>query len=368
MEHDPHESGRPDGPPPPPPSTGPPLSYGPPAAAPRRQVVEIVAKRGGFGRAVGFVIGLMVFLTVFLIGLGLGAAAMLASPSIEQAVLSQRYRDGSGDTIAVIPVTGTIDRGTAEFVRGAVDKILDMRSVKAVILRVDSPGGGVTASDQVWYQVNRLKKSNLPVIASYGSMAASGGYYVSCHADFIMAEETCVTGSIGVIAQIFTMEELMGKVGVEPVTLVATRSPRKDVANDMFRAWNDQDRTKVMTMLDAAYDTFLARVTAGRAASIRDGTTVEAIADGSVYTVSEAMELGLVDGVGYLDDAVREAERRAGLPADRPSVVILREPPSLFGGAPLLRAPRWSEGLPSADQLRSLVNDLAAPRLMYLTW
>ena len=357
-------------PPPPPPPPGYGFAYG--AAPPPRplppQVVHVTAKPGGFGRALMFVIGMFVFAAVFFFGIGLGVLTMLATSSSETVVLEQRYRSGGRDKIAVIPVIGVIDARAAERVRAAVNRAIQDRWVRAVVLRVDSPGGGVTAADQIWYQVNRLKKANIPVVASYGGVAASGGYYVSCHADEIIAEETCVTGSIGVIARVMTLQGLMEKVGIEPVTLVATDSPRKSVANDTFRTWDEQDRAKVITMLDSAYATFLQRVQEGRGATIGDPSRVRALADGSIYTSQEALEIGLIDGVGYLDDAITAAERQAGVRIGRSRVVVLREPPSLFGGGgpwmQLMSADK--AGRLDADAIRALVNDLGSPRLMYM--
>src|SRR5690349_9280142 len=199
-------------PPPPPPGSWSPgpsqRPNGPPAGpqnAPRPQVVHVVARPGGFWRAVTFVIGLMMFGIVLAIGIFMGISIMIAGAEREDMVIHQNYRDGDGNTIAIVPVIGGIDERQAEFVRTAVKSVLEDSSVRAVVLRVDSPGGGVTASDEIWYEVNRLKDAGLPVIASYGSVAASGGYYVSCGADHIMAEETCITGSIGVIAQVLTL-------------------------------------------------------------------------------------------------------------------------------------------------------------------
>ena len=189
------------------------------------QVIQIAARPGGLWNALGFVVGVFFFGLALLIGIFFGAAVMLAGSSMGSFVPEQVYRDGSRDTIMILPVEGVIDGDRAEFVRHAVDHILDSSNVRGVVLRVDSPGGGVTASDEIWYQVQRLKNARLPVVASYGGVAASGGYYVSCGADHIMAQKTSITGSIGVIAQIFTMHGLMDKVGIEPVTRIDTDSP-----------------------------------------------------------------------------------------------------------------------------------------------
>jgi protease-4 len=284
--------------------------------------------------------------------------------------MPELYRAGGFDKIAIIPVKGVILDEQADFVRHCVDHVLNDSSYQAVVLRVNSPGGGMTASDQIWYQVKRLQDENIPVVASYGAVAASGGYYVSCHADHIICEETGVTGSIGVIAQIFTFQELANKVGIEPVTLVATDSPDKDVANNLFRDWNEQDRQKIRTMLDSAYTTFRKRVVNGRTGALADSAGLDTIADGSVFTAEQALELGLVDGLGYLDDAITKAEKLAKLRTGAATVQLLRRPPTLFPQPSMVRAATMNDSssapLLDADQVRNVINDLSSPRIMYL--
>ena len=362
----------PPAPPPPPPHSfqppGVPARVPAPTPGPRPQVIHIVARPGGLWRAVTIVIGLLLFGVVFFLGIGLGAFSVLLAPTSESVILQHTYRDGRAGRIAILPIIDVIDSDRAEFARMAVDHILNDRAFDAVVLRVDSPGGGVTASDQIWSEVKRLKSAGLPVVASYGSIAASGGYYVSCGADHIIAEVTTITGSIGVIAQVFTMEGLVDKVGIEPVTLVATGSPEKDTANDIFRSWDDKDREKVRIMLDAAYATFQQRVRDGRGGVIGETDRVAALADGSIYTAEQALANGLIDGIGYLDDAIAEAERRAALGAGAARVIILKQPPAFFASGLFTRAPRIARPTPplDAESIRALANDLGAPRVMYL--
>jgi protease-4 len=358
-------------PPPPPPGSPAPVAAAP---APVAGVTSIRLQPApaGLGRIIaGVITGVAAVAAVFVIGMGAGVVLIgvlglaLGGGTLDQAVLWSTYRRGGSSTVAIVPVKGVIDGRRAEFVRLAVRDVLANSSVKAVVLRVDSPGGGVTASDEIWFEVERLRGAGLPVIASYGSVAASGGYYVSCAADFIMAQETCVTGSIGVIAQILTFDGLMDKVGVEPVTLVARRSPRKSVANDVFRAWTEEDRTQVLGMLDTAYDIFNARVSAGRSTVITDPERLDAIANGSIFGAQAALDSGLIDGIGYLDDAIARAEQAAGLATGSATVRRLSERPSLFG-MPLVRAGDDRNPLFDPERLRTFVNDLGRVRLMYL--
>lgn len=329
-------------------------------------VVHIRSRPGGLWAALGLVVGLFMFGFVFLIGIFFGAVGMLAGSSSDTIVLEQTYRDGRQGKVVILPVEGVIDDRQARFVRSAVDHILDDRSVSGVVLRVNSPGGGVTASDEIWYEVERLKQRNLPVVASYGGIAASGGYYISCGTDYIVAQETCITGSIGVIAQVFTMKGLMDKVGIEPVTLVATGSPEKAVGNDMFRQWNEHDQQRILTMLDAAYDVFNRRVADGRRHVLSDESQLQAMTDGAIFTAEQALEGGLIDEIGYLDDAIAHLERVANLTVGRAEVVRLREPPSLFGNLLGANAAASRPDPFDADAIRGLVNDLNAPRVMYL--
>jgi protease-4 len=349
---------------PPPSSPLVPPAPGPKGPAPP-QVVQVVSRTGGFQAAIGLIVAILALGAIFFIGLAIGVFTMFAGSVAESLVQTELYRDGDRSKVAVIEVHGVIDPYRADTVRFLVDEVLRTRSIKAVVLRVDSPGGGIAPSDQIWYQVERLRNEGLPVVASYGGLAASGGYYISCGADHIVAEPTCITGSIGVIAQTFIFKDLLDKVGIEPVTLLATDSPQKDVGNP-FRTWTEEDRVQYVEMLDAAYAIFNTRVRDGRGNVITDPARVDELADGSIYTAQEAMDSGLIDAVGYLDDAVAAAESRAGIRKGKATVVILRQPTGFLGGLLGVRGHEPSTRVRDADSIRSLVNELGSPRVMYL--
>ncbi len=354
-----------------------------PAPLAHHTTVEVVAKRGGFGSAVLFLVTLGFVGAAFVAGLLFGAIAVLAPQGGTGLPLESEFRSGDpAERVAIIGVEGAINEATSEEVERAVRHVLGDPSFRAVVLRVDSPGGAVSPSDRIWREIERLKSAGIPVVASYGGMAASGGVFVSCGADHIVCEPTATTGSVGVIASVLTFGDLMDKVGVRPETIVATGSPRKDDANDIYRAWTDGDKAVVQGLLDRSYAIFVDRVMSGRAAKVADADALRAALDGRVLNAEEAKVAGLVDAIGYLDDAIAEAERLAGVTAASASVVRLFEPAPLFGG-PLLslrtlahaagaderdaaadvRSRAISDG--DAASIRSMLDEFATPRIEY---
>ncbi len=322
--------------------------------------IRVLATTGGFRTFVAFLAALLIFSVVFLVGIIAGAAGTAAATQDKGVVQVKTMHDGGRDVVAILDVSGVISGATADYVRSAVDGMLLDENIRAVVLRVDSPGGGVTASDEIWHQVGRLKSAELPLVASYGGLAASGGYYISCGADTILAQETTITGSIGVIAKVLTFQGLLEKLGIAPVTLVAKGSPDKSIANDVFRTWDAKDRAEVESILNAAYTIFADRVREGRGHVIESPAALAAIADGSVYTAQEALSNGLIDDIGYLDDAVVLATKQAGLTGSDPTIRRYKRRAAMFS---LLGAS--SSGFSSSD-IRGLLQELTLPRRMFM--
>ncbi len=326
-------------------------------------VIRSSFTRGALGALVGCLAIVIVFVVGWLAGLGSGLAAMANDSLVEQITL----REGQSGRIVILPVEGGIDDPMARFVAECCRELIERGDADAVVLRVDSGGGGVSPSDRIWKCVEDLKASGLPIVASFGGTAASGGYYISCAADDIVAEPTCVTGSIGVIAQILTLQGLADKVGITPTTIVATNSPDKDVANDIFRSWGVRDRDVVLGILNSAYDTFTERVAAGRKTKFNSIDEVRQVATGAVFTADDALDVGLIDQIGYLEDAIASAESLAGLTPGSSTVVRLGRPKSIFDAPFGATAPGF--GISSAADLRDLATELAQPRIMYqLAW
>lgn len=299
-------------------------------------------------------LGLFLLLLLFVFG------SMMTRESGFPTKLSERYVAGeiTGPKVAIVEVKGAIDDETAEH---AIRQLRQARNdvlVKAIILRVDSPGGTVTGSDRIWREVQVFKTSSKPVVASFGGIAASGGYYVAAPADFIVTEPTTMTGSIGVKFELPQIEELLDKVGVTFETI--TTGPWKDTGS-MYRKMTPEERERWRQMIDHSYQRFVRIVSQGRNLPLEPTT---ALANGQVYTADEALKLKLVDQLGYLDDAILEAQRRAKLESAR--VIRYAQPFNLSDA--LLGLTSQARGLDLGQTLGlSPMQDLRTPRMLYMT-
>ena len=296
-------------------------------------------------------------------------SALMSGPHEE----TYQAGDDAEQRIVIVPVTGAITDETAVFVRRAFNVIRQNKESlpKAIVMRVDSPGGYVGSSDRIYYEVTRFKKEfpKIPVIVSMGSVAASGGYYVSAPADHIIAEPTCITGSIGVILQAATVEELLKKVGVEPVVIVADSSPKKDIANNIFRSWNEEDYARMKTVLNAAHERFMKVVSEGRSAALKQRDVnlsdeeVKAVSTGEIYTAAQAVANKLIDAEGYLDDAIAEAAKRSGMKG-KPRVTII-QPPRGFNILNLVMKSEQQALPQNGKELATWLREATEPTLEY---
>ncbi len=212
---------------------------------------------------------------------------------------------GSGGRVAIVDIKGIID--DSESVIELLKKYEKDSSIKAIVLRVDSPGGGVAPSQEIYGQLLKLKEKGIPLIVSMSSVAASGGYYISCAADTIVANPGTLTGSIGVLMEFLTIQGLMQKIGVNLEVVKA--GELKDVGN-FSRQMTEKERAMLQTAITDVHNQFIEAVSESRNIDIEQ---VEELADGSIFTGNQALELGLVDKLGGLEDAVSIAGRMAGL-------------------------------------------------------
>jgi len=197
-------------------------------------------------------------------------------------------------------------------------------SIRAIILRVDSPGGVGMAADAIWREVGRARLRK-PVIASMGDAAASGGYYIAMNGDAILAQPGTITGSIGVFSGKFSMRGLYEKLGVSRETV---RRGRNAAIFSSWEPWTEEERAKIRGLNESFYETFVAKAAEGRR---RTPEEIDAVAQGRVWTGQQALDNGLVDGLGGLEAAVATARERAGVDAGAPvRLVVLPEKKGLW--------------------------------------
>lgn len=263
--------------------------------------------------------------------------------------------DGDGK-VAMVRIEGEIlpgegSEGLFSVSFGADDYVSQLRQaledddVDAVILRLDTPGGAVVASDQVFRMVRELG-GRKPVIASMGDVAASGGYYIAAAAEKVIANPSTITGSIGVIAVFLNLEGTASKVGAKPVVIKS--GPHKDIGSP-FREMTPAERKIVQRLIDEAFEQFVDAVAEGRGLSEQ---AVRRIADGRVLSGRQAKAAGLVDELGDLDDAFRIARDEAGI--DEARLVVYRRP------APGFFSPFLFGRLGIGKEIRSAVRDVGA--------
>jgi protease-4 len=398
----------PYGAPPPPPSYGPPPNYGAPPATPPGPPVgppryfyppPPPAPAGGGSTLLGCGLALSVFLNLAAIGiiflLCMGSA-MVQSTTLSEAESGLPIREvlhsgksSSDRKVAIVSLDGVIVEGMLNFVHREIDQAIKDHHVKAVVLRINSPGGSITASDDLYNRLTKLaqgdpdKKSDpKPLIVSMGSLAASGGYYVAMPAQSLFAERSTITGSIGVYASFPNIAGLakdykFGMTTIKQGEIKDSGSPFNDMSSKERQVWQD--------MVDHAYDEFLDVVVAGRKDKLTKADLLLPLtitplnagpsflekepakryqryrADGGIWTAEKALELKLIDQIGTLDDAVAAARDAANLGKDYKAIKYEKQKSLselLIGGqamqgASLLEPGRLSAGL--------------TPRLWYLS-
>jgi len=350
------------GPPPPftPPTPPPPGLYPPfgmfPPPRPRRSIVA-----GIFSALLIVVLIFSLILNFLLVFSWSGGRSSYVEETLKSGDSSQK--------IVVLPVEGLILDSTANQLDHWLRGIESDKDVKAIVLEVNTPGGAVDASDRIHHYLAELKKTrNIPIVVSMGGLAASGGYYVSCGADWIYAEPSTLTGSIGVISPRYNLSELAKKVGVSEDSLTAPTQGFKN-AGSPFRPENPKDTAYLQGLLDSAYDRFKTLVDEGRKDRFKaKGVSIDQLANGEVFPAEKAKDKGLVDDIGYLEDAWAYAAQKAGL--SNPHVVRYHRRPSTLETL-LSRSPAAQPSADAAVNLnvsvdRELLEELITPRPMYL--
>lgn len=275
----------------------------------------------------------------------------------------------SGDKILLLPIQGIITSaiddsrfgpGTciAERIQEQLRLAARDKKIKAIILEIDSPGGGVTASDIIYQSIKSFKKvhPDMPVIALMKDTAASGAYYIAMATDHVMAHPTTITGSIGVISVFIVLEDLLGKIGVQ--TVVIKSGQAKDVGSP-FRKMTDEEKEYLQKIIDEMYQRFLGIVVEGRK-DVLGRDKIKALADGRILTGQKAYEQKLVDAIGYLEDAINKAKSLAGITEAR--VVRYKLSRGVLESAFHLEAP----GSELVWLSKTILLRTGAPQFMYL--
>jgi protease-4 len=305
--------------------------------------------------------GIFTFLSVaanvILLVLFIGVMALFATGSYRGAYQEKVIQSGPRThKIAVIPIQGVIDADQAQRVYEQLKAAREDPAVKGLIVRIDSPGGSISGSDQIYNEVRKFRaEAGKPVVAFMQGMAASGGYYSAVACERIMAEPTVITGSIGVIMGHFVFGDLLEKkLGVQPVIIKS--GEKKDWPSSFTPPTEEQLQYLRERIITPAFERFLSVVAEGR----KDILTLDQIrplADGGIYTAPEAKDKRLIDEIGYLDDAIKLVKSLAGL--DKAQVVEYQE---LFSWMNLLTA-KSNAGI-KLD--RSSLMELCMPKAMYL--
>ena len=221
--------------------------------------------------------------------------------------------DGGRDQIAVLYATGTIMPGDgysgiqSEVYKKAIRALRDDENVKAVVLRINSPGGSADAAEEILYELRELHKKK-PIIVSFGDVAASGGYYIAMEADSIFASPNTITGSIGVLGMIPSLKKLVNNVGI--TTDYVNTNENSDFLRTVFQPLNETGLSTMTTMTENVYSIFVHHVMAGRGMTYEQ---VDAIGGGRVWSGTQALEVGLIDSFGTLEDAINAAAHKANI-------------------------------------------------------
>lgn len=336
----------------------------PPASAPRNEPAPqtiVIYTQPFWSRLLGWSGWLGFAVCFFLL---LGTRALFNDYFDTTGGIDEKFVQGAdfaNDKVAIISIEGVIVEGDG-FVKQQIDRIRDDKSVKAIVVRVDSPGGTVTGSDYIYHHLTKLRKEkNVPMVVSMGGMAASGGYYVSMavgdQKDAIFAEPTCSTGSIGVILPHYDLSGLMARFDVKDDSIASHE--RKQMLS-MTRPLSAEHREIVQSHINDMFERFKSIIKEGRPVFRKDSEALEQLATGEIFTSTVALKHGLIDKVGFVEDAIDRAIQLAKLDKKKTRVVKFERPASLLDGL----------GVPVARQQTALdlpqMLDLAAPRTWYL--
>jgi protease IV len=322
-----------------------------------------------FGRFGKWLVAALVLAFIFIIGLYNSYHSYFSPADAPQEKYHSLARHAL-QKVAIIDVSGAIMEGEESFAKRQIDRVREDDSVVGVIVRINSPGGTVTGSDYLYHHLLDLKKEReedggkFPMVVSMGSICASGGYYIAMSVGdekkAIYAEPTTWTGSIGVIIPHFDLSGALGHIGVEDDSIAS--APLKQMGSPT-KPMTEEERKVLQALVDESFKGFKDIVASGRPKFKSDAAALDAVATGQIFTAQQALDRGLVDQIGFVEDAVARCVELAGKTKDEVRCVKYEEPPTLLGslvGTGASSSPRGA----TAD-LRALI-DLASPRAYYL--
>lgn len=306
-----------------------------PPDLPKSELKTPKKKKGCLWWGMGFILTVAIltcclFFFILIVAL-IGSCNQPINTLAQKYGFMEMYDSGNANSknkIAVISITGIITNAdaswgnklaNAQYISAQIKTAAEDDSVKAIILNLNTPGGEVTAADNIYHELMEFKKdTKKPIVASMGSVAASGGVYVAVAADYIIANRLTTTGSIGVIIQSYNYEELFKKIGLKAETY--TSGPMKDLLNGA-RPRNPEEIEIIQTIVDDVYNDFVEIVALGRPKLTVEQIKTTPVGDGRILSGKQALEYGLVDSLGYFDDAVKKAIELSALSSDDYQVI-----------------------------------------------
>lgn len=267
-----------------------------------------------------------------LVNLGLLAVVGFSGIEEERKVRQVHHSGerGAPYRVAVISIEGTILTGEG-FFKNQIERARDDEDIRAIVLRVDSPGGTITGSDYIYHHLRELSEErDLPIVVSMGSLAASGGYYVSMacgdRPDVIFAEPTTWTGSIGVVIPHYNVGQLMESWGIEDDSIAS--GPLKTMGS-LTRPMTDREREIFEQLVEQSFERFKTVIKSGRPQFEKNPAALDEVATGRIFSAETALEHGLVDRLGFIEEAIDRAIELSGLSQDEVEVVQYKPQPSL---------------------------------------
>ena len=272
---------------------------------------------------------------------------MLVLVAVGSALLPDRWKSPSGE-IALVRIQGMLMDS-----QNIVRQLSDYRhnpGVRGILLRIDSPGGAVAPAQEIYSEIMKLRADHKTVYASMGTVAASGGYYIACAADYVLANPGTLTGSIAAVMAFSNIEELTNKIGVKPVIIKSGKY--KDVGSPL-RAMNPEERKLLQNVVDDVHQQFVQAVAKGRGLSVSE---VNEIADGRIMTGQQALKLKLIDELGGLEKTIELLAKKIGVEG-RPKVIEEKEKTPFFD---------WLLQSSLSSRLVETLIPASLPRLQYI--